>query len=139
MTEPKTKKTSSEYREGIGRRKSAIARVRITHAAKPSFKVNGRDLAEFFPVAEFQRVAQEALELAGVRKTSLVTVQVKGGGIHAQAEAIRLGSARAILMVTPDLRAEMKHAGFLKRDPRQVERKKFGLKKARRAPQWSKR
>lgn len=139
MTETKTKKVAGEYREGIGRRKNAIARVRITPAAKPSFKVNDRELAEFFPVAEFQRIAQEALELAGVRKTSLVTAQVKGGGIHAQAEAIRLGSARAILMVSPDLRAEMKQSGFLKRDPRKVERKKFGLKKARRAPQWSKR
>lgn len=139
MAETKTKKVAGEYREGIGRRKNANARVRVSPSAKPSFTVNDRDLSEYFPVAEFQRVAQEALELANVRKTSSVTAHVKGGGISAQAEAIRLGTARAILMVTPSLRSEMKQSGFLKRDPRKVERKKFGLRKARRAPQWSKR
>ncbi|MEK7606031.1 MAG: 30S ribosomal protein S9 [Patescibacteria group bacterium] len=138
MTTAHTKK-KDRYQEGIGRRKNAIARVRITESAKPSFKVNDRDLTEYFPVAEFQRVAEEALVKANMRKSSTVTAHVKGGGISAQAEAIRLGATRAIIALLPDLRSEMKQAGFLKRDPRKVERKKFGLRKARRAPQWSKR
>ncbi len=136
MTEKKAKKA---YEEGIGRRKRAIARVRLSESSKPSFVVNDKDLKEYFPLADIQKLAQEALLLTDLRKTTAVSARVNGGGVSSQAEAIRLGTARAILKEHPDLRATLKHAGFLKRDPRQVERKKFGLRKARRAPQWSKR
>lgn len=133
------KKATKSYEEGIGRRKRAIARVRLSDASKPSFTVNERPLNEYFPLADLQRTAQEALELTDTRKGKSVTAKVTGGGTAAQAEAIRLGIARALVAENPELRPTLKHAGFLKRDPRQVERKKFGLRKARRAPQWSKR
>lgn len=133
------KKSTKAYEEGIGRRKRAIARVRLSDASKPSFTVNERPLEEYFPLTDLKRVAQEALELTGTRKTKSVSAHVSGGGISSQAEAIRLGIARALIAENPELRSTLKHAGFLKRDPRKVERKKFGLRKARRAPQWSKR
>lgn len=139
MTETTKTKKKEGYKEAIGRRKNAIARVRLTPAAKASFVVNDKNLDEYFPVPELVRVAQEALMLADARKGTAVSVRVSGGGISAQAEAIRLGTARAVLMSDPERRSTLKQAGFLKRDPRQVERKKFGLRKARRAPQWSKR
>ncbi len=130
---------SKKYIEGIGRRKEANARVRVTYdASKPSFTVNDKPLDEFFPQKELQMVAREALTKA--EKTNVVvTVKVVGGGIHAQAEAIRLGTARTLLELDKTLRAILKPAGYLKRDPRTVERKKFGLKKARKSPQWAKR
>jgi len=133
------KKSTKAYEEGIGRRKRAIARVRLRDASKPSFTVNERPLEEYFPLTDLKRVAQEALELTETRKTKSVSAHVSGGGISSQAEAIRLGIARALIAENPELRSTLKHAGFLKRDPRKVERKKFGLRKARRAPQWSKR
>lgn len=137
MAEKKT--TKKTYEEGIGRRKRAIARVRLSESSKPSFVVNERDLNEYFPLLDLQRVAQEALLLTEKRKSKSVSARVSGGGTSSQAEAIRLGIARALIAENPELRATLKHAGFLKRDPRKVERKKFGLRKARRAPQWSKR
>jgi len=126
------------YIEGIGRRKQAIARVRLYPATKGDVTVNERALNEFFPVPEYATRALEALEKGGM-KGKKVTVKVSGGGISAQAEAMRLGTARALVEHDEALRGDLKKAGFLKRDPRVVERKKFGLKKARRAPQWSKR
>ncbi len=128
-----------KYIEAIGRRKLAIARVRVTlGGTKPSFIVNEKPLDEFFPQKELQLVVREALMLAD-KGNAVVTAQVKGGGIRAQAEAIRLGTARALTMDDREHRKVLKPAGFLKRDPRIVERKKFGLKKARKSPQWAKR
>ncbi len=130
---------SKKYIETIGRRKEAIARVRVTFGGtKPSFIVNEKPLEDFFPQKELQMVVREALNL--VEKGNVImTAQVKGGGIRAQAEAIRLGTARALLELDREHRAALKPAGYLKRDPRIVERKKFGLKKARKSPQWAKR
>jgi small subunit ribosomal protein S9 len=134
-----TTTASKKYIEAIGRRKEAIARVRVTlGGTKPSFIVNDKPLDEFFPQKELQVVAREAL-MKVEKGNAVVTAQVKGGGIRAQAEAIRLGTARALVADDREHRTALKPAGYLKRDPRIVERKKFGLKKARKSPQWAKR
>lgn len=132
-------KNKNKYFEGIGRRKTAVARVRIFEDGKGEFIVNDKNLNDYFPVSELQIVAKEAFSKAPTGERFSTSVKVKGGGVRAQAEAIRLGIARSIEKYDPELRTELKRAGFLKRDPRVIERKKFGLKKARKAAQWSKR
>jgi len=127
-----------QYIEGIGRRKVAVARVRLYEASKNTFEINGKKLDEYFKTEAQIATAKEALDLAGGAKFK-VSVKVQGSGLPAQAEAVRHGLARALEKFDPTLRAELKDKGYLKRDPRKKERKKFGLKKARRAPQWSKR
>lgn len=134
MTTAKTEK----YIEGIGRRKTSVARVRLTSSSKTSFKVNDRDLASYFPTEELRKVVEEAIEKAKAGHFS-VSVHVNGGGVHSQAEAVRHGVARALLKTDETTKTKLKSAGFLKRDPRAKERRKFGLKKARKSPQWSKR
>jgi small subunit ribosomal protein S9 len=130
---------TKKYIEAIGRRKTAVARVRVTlGGSKASFIVNDKPIEEYFPLAEHQMVARESLT-ATKTEGATVTVQTKGGGIHAQAEAIRLGIARALLVSDKEFRSTLKPAGYLMRDPRKVERKKPGLKKARKSPQWAKR
>lgn len=125
-----------KYTEGIGRRKSAIARVRLEDAAKQNIIVNGKDLESYFPVKELQETVLSPLIN---KKTFNVSIKVIGGGISSQAGAIRHGIARALISIDETLRKELKGEGFLKRDPRSKERKKYGLKKARKSPQWSKR
>ena len=115
----------------------ATARVRITPAAKPSYTINERPLEAYFPTAELQKTVTDALTTSGV--PFAVSAKVSGGGVPAQAEAIRLGIARALVEDDRERRKDLKAAGFLKRDSRTKERKKFGLRSARRAPQWSKR
>lgn len=129
----------ARYIEAVGRRKTSIARVRITPDTKSSFTINDMAVAEFIKVKELQEIATEPLLQEGVDTKFKITVLVKGGGIASQADAIRLGVARALIDHKIELRGTMKKAGFLKRDPRVKERRKFGLKKARKAPQWSKR
>ena len=129
----------NEYIEAVGRRKTAVARVRLFPGTKSSITVNDKDVAEYFPVKAHQGAAHDALEGENIGQKFTVTAKINGGGITAQAEALRHGIARALVKFNPELRTEIKRAGFLKRDPRMKERKKFGLKKARRAPQWSKR
>ncbi len=128
--------TKEKYFEGIGRRKTATARVRITPAGKKTtLTVNDRKFDEYFKTA-----VQQMNALASAEGHTLdITALTKGGGASAQAEAIRLGVARALLKMDVSLRGDLKKKGFLTRDSRAVERKKFGLKKARRSPQWSKR
>ncbi len=133
------KATDQRYIEGVGRRKTAIARVRITPATKSSFKVNDMPLAEYFPTPALQKTAQAALTSLETENHYDVTVHVLGGGKSAQAESMRLGMARAFVKENDTTRKTLKSKGFLKRDPRSKERKKFGLKKARKAAQWSKR
>ncbi len=128
-----------KYIEGVGRRKTAIARVRISKNSKPTFAVNGKKLSEYFDLKEHQHIALESLKKASMEDSFSISAKVLGGGIAAQADAVRHGVARALIDFNIDLRPDLKHAGFLKRDPRAKERKKFGLKKARKAPQWSKR
>ncbi|MEI7513699.1 MAG: 30S ribosomal protein S9 [bacterium] len=131
--------TTSRYLEAVGRRKTSIARVRITEADKTSMLINDKDYTEFLATDELQHVAMESLTKSLVPAKFMVTVKVLGGGVHSQAEAIRLGVARALIIFDPELRKTLKDFGFLMRDPRAKERRKFGLKKARKSPQWSKR
>ena len=133
------KKISTRYIEAIGRRKTSTARVRITEAPKSSIVVNGKDVPTYFVTAELQKIVNEAFERSKVSGKFMATVLVRGGGIHSQAEALRHGISRALVEYDLELRTRLKKLGFLKRDPRMKERRKFGLKKARKAPQWSKR
>lgn len=132
--------TTEKYIEGIGRRKTASARVRITPAKETTIIVNDKPLDEYFPHEALRKVVKSVLatEEAGIGDY-MITVKVSGSGIAAQAEAIRLGIARALVKEKLERRKALKEAGYLKRDQRSVERKKFGLKKARKRPAWSKR
>jgi small subunit ribosomal protein S9 len=138
-------KKDNKYIEAVGRRKTSTARVRITPAAKASFVVNNKDAKDFFQTDETRRLVQDPI-VKGLKGTPekpadkwAVEARVVGGGSHSQAEAVRHGLARALVEHDIELRGELKTLGFLKRDPRSKERRKFGLKKARKAPQWSKR
>jgi small subunit ribosomal protein S9 len=126
-----------EYTEAVGRRKTATARVRITSAKTASMTVNGKMAGEYFPLDQMVKTAFAPLHLLGAAYS--VSAKVSGGGLKAQAEAVRHGISRAISELVPEQRKDLKIKGFLKRDPRAKERKKFGLVAARRAPQWSKR
>ena len=132
--------TTERYVEGIGRRKTASARVRLTPSKTTSVIVNDLPLAEYFKTMAHQKDILSVLEAkeAGIEDYA-ITVKVSGSGLSAQAEAIRLGIARALVKEKANRRAVLKPLGFLKRDQRSVGRKKFGLLKARRRPQWSKR
>lgn len=127
------------YIEGIGRRKTAVARVRISSAEgdKSDFLINKLPIDKYFQTNELIKIANEALNQT--EKKFNVSVVTKGGGVNAQAEAIRHGSAIALSIYDQNLRKDLKQMKFLRRDPRMKERKKPGLKGARRAPQWSKR
>ncbi|MCK9344846.1 MAG: 30S ribosomal protein S9 [Candidatus Pacebacteria bacterium] len=136
---PKAVKTGARYIEAVGRRKTSTARVRITEGTKEGVTVNDKTVAAYFPTAELQAIINDAIEKSKVPGKFTVSAKVIGGGIHSQAEAIRHGLARAIVKYDEETRKRLKKLGFLKRDPRMKERRKFGLKKARKAPQWSKR
>ena len=121
-----------------GKRKSAVARV-ILKPGEGTFSINGRHLDEYFPRVKLQRVARQPLEAAGYNTRMDVVARIHGGGVSAQATALRHGIARALVEADPALRGELKRRGYLTRDPRVKERKKAGLKKARKRPQFSKR
>ena len=121
-----------------GKRKSAVARV-ILRPGEGSYSINGRHLDQFFPRVKLQRMAQQPLETAGYASRMDVVAKIHGGGVSSQAGALRHGIARALVEADPNLRVELKRRGFLTRDPRVKERKKAGLKKARKRPQFSKR
>ena len=133
------KKTSDKYIETIGRRKTASARVRMTPAAKTSYVINDKELAAYFPTKQLQDTVTSAITDSKTLEKFKVTVVTKGGGVAGQAVAVRHGIARGLNEFDALLRPVLKKAGFLKRDPRAKERRKFGLKKARKSPQWSKR
>jgi small subunit ribosomal protein S9 len=131
-----------KYIEAVGRRKTSTARVRISEASKNHFVINGKEAKEYFKTEDQRRLILDSVTKGlptGNTKKWNVEVHVMGGGIHSQAEAIRHGIARALVASDITLRGGLKTLGFLKRDPRAKERRKFGLKKARKAPQWSKR
>jgi small subunit ribosomal protein S9 len=121
-----------------GKRKTAIARV-ILKPGEGTYTINGRHLDEYFPRVRLQRMASQPLEAAGYDTRMDVVARIHGGGVSAQANALRHGIARALVEADPALRAELKRRGYLTRDPREKERKKAGLKKARKRPQFSKR
>lgn len=131
---------TTQYIESVGRRKTATARVRITKAKEQRILINEKPIAEYFYAATLQKNILSALEVesAGIESYE-ISAKVRGGGLSSQSDAIKLGIARALVKEKADRRIPLKRAGLLKRDPRAVERKKFGLKKARRRPQWSKR
>lgn len=138
MVKSTTKK--EQYYEAVGRRKTATARVRITEAKTNTFVINhDKEMEKVFPTSELQAVVKEAIKESGVGLKFNVSAVVNGGGISSQAGAVRHGISRALVKFNEETRNKLKKAGFLKRDPRMKERKKPGLKKARKAPQWSKR
>lgn len=122
----------------IGRRKSAAARVKMERG-DGKITVNGREPQKYFTSVAQRRVLKQPLEIAGLVDRVNLAIKAKGGGLQAQAEAARLGIARAILLLDKERRTALKAAGYLRRDSREKERKKYGLKRARRAPQFSKR
>ena len=142
VLKPKEKKEAlpiEKYYEAVGRRKTAIARVRLFTKGDKSFLVNEKPLSHYFPSSELQKIVVSPLEIMKCLDKFQILTIVKGGGLSSQAEAIRHAISRALTLFNPDFRKRLKKAGFLKRDPRMKERKKFGLKRARRAPQWQKR
>jgi len=134
-----TPTTTKKYFEAVGRRKTAIARVRLFPGAKAGYEINGKALEAYFPVKEMQETATEAITNGKAAEKFHITAKLTGGGISAQSEALRHGIARALLVYDIEIRGRLKKLGYLKRDPRAKERRKFGLKKARKSPQWSKR
>jgi small subunit ribosomal protein S9 len=126
------------HASGLGRRKEAIARVRIVPGTG-QWKINGRTLEAYFPNKVHQQIVSEPFVTLGAEGNFDVIARIGGGGVSGQAGALRLGVARALILVDPESRPPLKKAGFLTRDARATERKKYGLKKARKAPQYSKR
>ncbi|MGE5636273.1 MAG: 30S ribosomal protein S9 [Nocardioidaceae bacterium] len=137
MREPLDLAADARY-GATGKRKTAVARV-ILRPGDGTYSVNGRHLDEFFPRIKLQRMARQPLEVAGYAGRLDVAARLHGGGVAAQAVALRHGIARALVEADPNLRADLKRRGYLTRDPRTKERKKAGLKKARKRPQFSKR
>ena len=121
-----------------GRRKEAVARVRLV-PGEGNFTLNGRSLDDYFTTRAHRMVVSEPLRLVGKEKDLDVIARIEGGGVSGQAGALRLGIARALIELDPELRSTLKAEGFLSRDAREKERRKYGLKKARKAPQYSKR
>ncbi len=135
------------YFEAVGRRKTAVARVRVFPESSPSkdstlknleIIINDKDISDYFPLKKHQNIVFAPFKNLSL-KDYKTTILVKGSGLGAQAEAARLGIARALILLDPTWRSKLKLLGFLKRDPRMVERKKYGLRKARRPQQWRKR
>jgi len=123
---------------GTGRRKEAVVRVRLLEGTG-QFKLNGRPLEDYFPNPAHRRLVAEPLRVTNTLERYDILANLAGGGVSGQAGALRHGIARALVDLDPELRVELKKRGFLTRDAREVERKKYGLKKARKAPQYSKR
>jgi small subunit ribosomal protein S9 len=126
------------YFYGTGRRKSSVARVRVYNGTG-KITINDRDIDDYFGLETLKLIVRQPLNITGTLDKFDIVCRVAGGGVTGQAGAIRHGISRALLQAEPELRAELKKAGFLTRDSRMKERKKYGLKKARRAPQFSKR
>ena len=129
---------SKPYFYGTGRRKSSVARVRV-YAGTGSITINGRDIDEYFGLETLKLIVRQPLNLTDTLGKFDIVCNVSGGGVTGQAGAIRHGLSRALLQYSEELRPALKKAGFLTRDPRMNERKKYGRKAARRAPQFSKR
>ena len=132
-------KSKKEYKYGTGRRKSSVARVHLFPGGTGSIKINGRDIDDYFGLETLKLIVRQPLATTDLLGKVDIEATVSGGGVTGQAGAIRHGIARALLLVDESYRPALKAAGFLTRDPRMKERKKYGLKAARRAPQFSKR
>ena len=132
-------KSKKPYLYGTGRRKSSVARVRLFEGGTGSITINGRDIDDYFGLETLKLVVRQPLVTTDTLGKVDIVATVAGGGVSGQAGALRHGIARALLLASEDNRPILKKAGFLTRDPRMKERKKYGLKAARRAPQFSKR
>ena len=131
--------SKKQYHYGTGRRKSSIARVRVYENGTGSITITGRDIDDYFGLDTLKLIVRQPLVTTGTVGKVDIEATVSGGGVSGQAGAIRHGIARALIVVDENYRSALKAAGFLTRDPRMKERKKYGLKAARRAPQFSKR
>ncbi|MDO8265083.1 MAG: 30S ribosomal protein S9 [Candidatus Parcubacteria bacterium] len=129
----------NRYFEAVGRRKTSVARIRLFTKGDKVFLVNDKPYNVYFPTGELQKIAASSFEKMRCLDKFRVVVKVSGGGMHGQAEAVRHAAARALVDFNIDFRKRLRKVGYLTRDPRMRERKKFGLKRARRAPQWAKR
>ncbi len=139
---PRKKEKTPIYFEAVGRRKTSVARVRLFEEGKGiknGILINGKEINAYFPVDLQKKIITAPLEKTRAEKKFFISVKVSGGGINSQSGAIRHGISRALLKFKPEFRQILKPLGFLTRDQRMKERRKFGLKKARKAPQWSKR
>ena len=132
-------KSKKPYFYGTGRRKSSVARVHLFPNGTGAVTINGRDIDDYFGLETLKMVVRQPLNATETLGKVDIIATVEGGGVSGQAGALRHGISRALLLVNPDFRPILKKAGFLTRDPRMKERKKYGLKAARRAPQFSKR
>ena len=134
-----TYKCKKPYMYGTGRRKSSVARVHLIPNGTGSITINGRDIDDYFGLETLKLIVRQPLVATGTVGKVDIEATVAGGGVSGQAGAIRHGISRALVTLNPEYRASLKAAGFMTRDPRMKERKKYGLKAARRAPQFSKR
>ena len=132
-------KSKKPYLYGTGRRKSSVARVRLYEGGTGKITINGRDIDDYFGLDTLKLITRQPLVLTETVEKVDIIATVTGGGVTGQAGALRHGISRALLQVNPEFRPALKKAGYLTRDPRMKERKKYGLKAARRAPQFSKR
>jgi small subunit ribosomal protein S9 len=132
-------KKKSEYLYAVGRRKTAVAKVKIMKKGNGEISVNGKEYKTYFPQTDLQRKVYSAIKTVGQTEKLDIIATVLGGGVSSQAEAIRHGISRALIQLNPNFKKPLKKAGFLTRDSRRKERKKPGLKRARKAPQWQKR
>ncbi len=139
MTAIALTEVARRYIEGVGRRKTAIARVRIIADGTGVFLVNNQPWDKYFPTVDMQKAVRDPLDVTGNWTKFDISVKVAGGGPHSQAGAVKLGIARALVKHDEQHRKLLRDTGMLTRDPRKKERKKPGLKRARRAPQWAKR
>lgn len=133
------KKPKKDYIYAVGRRKRSIARVRLFKKGNGEILINEKPFDQYFTTYEFKNIVTKPLEVLDQRDKVNISVKVHGGGIRGQAESVRHGISRALIQIDESWRKTLKPLGFLKRDPRKKERKKPGLKRARRAPQWAKR
>ncbi len=133
------KKTSADYIPAVGRRKLAIARIRLFPEGSGTILVNGKEAANYFKSASLASFVGQPLSVLNMDGRYTITVKVIGGGLSGQAGAVRHGIARALVKVDEENRGALRQAGYLTRDPRVKERKKYGLKRARKAPQYTKR
>ena len=131
--------SKNPYKYGTGRRKSSVARVHLFENGTGAITINGRDIDDYFGLETLKMVVRQPLNATSTLGKVDIVATVEGGGVSGQAGALRHGISRALLQVNPDFRPILKKAGFLTSDPRMKERKKYGLKAARRAPQFSKR
>jgi len=136
MPDTKLKRT---YLFAVGRRKNAVATVRYLKKGNGEIIVNGQEYTKYFPTVALRTVVESPIKLTRPLTDASISAKVQGGGKAAQADSLRLGIARLLIQFDPDSKSLLKKAGYLTRDPRKKERKKPGLKRARRAPQWSKR